>query len=211
MGTARSRPATSTPTWLPKHERRDQLVDLAAEMVREEGVANLTMEKLAERAGINKAIVYRSFPNSGAVLGALFDRETSALRAANSELVVAASSLRCTMPNVVAMYFESVERTGDLLTTLLSGPAVDPILLERRRAWRKDAISNWGSIFRDATGANLEDAEDAVGIVMAAIDGAVARWRVDGVPRSRVERWAVQLVNVTLDHLAAPFLWAERT
>ena len=180
-------------------------------MVREEGAANLTMEKLADRAGINKAIVYRSFPNSGSVLGALFDRETAALRTANRKLLVGASSLRCSMPDVVAMYFDSVERTGDLLTTLLSGPAVDPILLERRRAWRKDALSNWGPIFRDATGAPLEDAEDAVGIAMAAIDGAVARWRVDGVPRPRVEKRAVQIVNVILDHLAAPFLWTERT
>ena len=211
MGTTRSRPENSPTTWLPRHERRDQLVDLAGEMVREEGVANLTMEKLAERAGINKTIVYRSFPNSGAVLGALFDRETAALRIANSKLLVAGSSLRCTIPDVVALYFDRVERTGELLTTLLSGPAVEPILLERRRAWRKDAIANWGQIFRDATGAPLEDAEDAVGIVMAAIDGAVARWRVDGVPRSRVEKRAVQVVNLVLDRLAAPFLWQERT
>jgi AcrR family transcriptional regulator len=211
VGTTRSRPIASSPTWLPKHERREQLVDLAAEMVREEGVANLTMEKLAERAKINKAIVYRSFPNSGSVLGALFDRETAALRAANRKLVVDGSSVRGSMPAVLELYFDSVGRTGDLLTTLLSGPAVDPILLERRRAWREDAIANWGRIFRDATGAPLADAEDAVAIAMGAIDGAVARWRVDGVPRARVEKRAVQVVNQVLDQLAAPFLWKKRT
>lgn len=170
-------------------------------MVREEGVASLTMEKLADRAGVNKAVLYRVFPNSGAVLVALFDRETAALSAANVGFLVGGESLEAVLPSVVTLYFDRVERTGDLLIAMLTGPAVEPALLERRREWRTIAVENWGRRFAEATGADPADAEDAVAIVMAAIDGALARWRLDGMPRPRVEGRVVAILQAVLAQL----------
>ncbi len=57
---------------LPRAQRRQQLLDFGRLMVREEGVDQLTLGKLAERAGVSKPVVYDHFPTRSALLIALY-------------------------------------------------------------------------------------------------------------------------------------------
>lgn len=56
-------------------ERRSLFLDAAAAIVVEGGVAAVTMEGVAARCGVNKALPYRYFADKDVVLKALFDRE----------------------------------------------------------------------------------------------------------------------------------------
>jgi AcrR family transcriptional regulator len=71
-------PATSVPgpgrDRVPRAERREQLLEVALALLAEEGFAALSMEAIARRAGVNRAIVYRSFPNLGVLLATLLRR-----------------------------------------------------------------------------------------------------------------------------------------
>ncbi len=60
---------------LPRPQRREQLLDVALTLLAEEGFAALSMEAIARRAGVNRAVVYRSFPNMGVLLATLLRRE----------------------------------------------------------------------------------------------------------------------------------------
>ena len=56
-------------------QRREQFLDVAAQLVVEQGADAVTMEAVAARAGVSKALSYRYFDNAGALLVALFERE----------------------------------------------------------------------------------------------------------------------------------------
>ena len=53
---------TSTPRRLGADARREQLVQVALAVTAERGYAGLTLEEVAERAGVTRAALYRYFP-----------------------------------------------------------------------------------------------------------------------------------------------------
>ena len=55
--------------------RRSQLLDVAADAVLAGGMADLTMERLAEQAGVSKALPYTHFESIDHVLVSLYERE----------------------------------------------------------------------------------------------------------------------------------------
>jgi AcrR family transcriptional regulator len=59
---------------LPKTERRDQLLDTALAMVRDEGTDALTLARVAERAGVSKPVAYEHFGTRSGLLIALYRR-----------------------------------------------------------------------------------------------------------------------------------------
>jgi len=77
---------TATAKRLPKEMRRDQLLETARTIVREEGTDMLTLGYLAERAGVSKPIAYEHFKTRSGLLIALYrqidDRQVNALLAA---------------------------------------------------------------------------------------------------------------------------------
>ena len=78
-------PATTSPSQsddqlaaggrLPRPQRREQLLDVALALLAEDGFSALSMEAIARRAGVNRTVVYRSFPNLGVLLATLLRRE----------------------------------------------------------------------------------------------------------------------------------------
>lgn len=75
--------ATASTRKLPKQERREQLLDCAQAMVREEGTEALTLTRVAERAGVTKPVAYDHFGTREALMVELFrridDRQTALL------------------------------------------------------------------------------------------------------------------------------------
>src|SRR6266508_3541599 len=53
---------SSPPRRLPPAERRDQLIDSALAIAAQEGHENLAFEKVANRAGVTRNLVYHYFP-----------------------------------------------------------------------------------------------------------------------------------------------------
>ena len=58
---------------MPRAQRRDQLLAAASRIVAEGGIGALTMEALAEAAGVSKPVVYEHWDNSESVAVALLD------------------------------------------------------------------------------------------------------------------------------------------
>src|SRR5256885_15992285 len=63
------------PSRLPGEQRREHFVDVAADLVAEQGVDAVTMEAVAAAAGVSKGLGYAYFTNRGDLLLAVLDRE----------------------------------------------------------------------------------------------------------------------------------------
>src|SRR4051812_44173490 len=100
---------------LPKMERREQLLDAAASIIVERGVAGITMERLAATAGVSKALPYAHFENADEVLAELYRREVTELGVA---IVARAASAGPGIDRLIAAmhaYFDFVEARGAIL------------------------------------------------------------------------------------------------
>jgi AcrR family transcriptional regulator len=62
---------------LPAEQRRTQLLDATLHLVVTRGHGAVTMEAVAERAGVTKPVVYGMYPNRGELLAALLRREAN--------------------------------------------------------------------------------------------------------------------------------------
>jgi AcrR family transcriptional regulator len=63
----------------PTTPRQEEILDRTFELVRESGLANLTMKKVAERMGFTEPALYRHFPNKQALVLGLLGRLESLL------------------------------------------------------------------------------------------------------------------------------------
>lgn len=58
----------------PATTRQDEILDRTIELIREAGMAGLTMKKVAERVGFTEPAIYRHFPNKQALLLGVAER-----------------------------------------------------------------------------------------------------------------------------------------
>src|SRR5699024_12232991 len=76
---AKEKPATTQR--MSSSDRRDQILDIAKQIVAEDGLLAVSMKRLAEEAGITRTLIYQQFGDLTGVLAALVGREFAKERA----------------------------------------------------------------------------------------------------------------------------------
>src|SRR6185437_4284278 len=85
--------AGQEPTRLARSNRRDALLDAAADLVAAGDVESVSMEAVAEQAGVSRPLVYKHFANRSELLAALYQRESALLHSELAAEVQAAVTL----------------------------------------------------------------------------------------------------------------------
>jgi AcrR family transcriptional regulator len=139
---------------LPQAERREQLLDVALALLAEEGFGALSMEAIARRAQVNRAVLYRSFANLHVLLAALLHREDKRVRRTLDGLLPTEPGT-CTPAELVGEALGKflravVERPQTWRVALLRPESTPPALqkvVNRRRsalARRLEPLVRWG-------------------------------------------------------------------
>lgn len=102
-------------------ERRDSLLDAAADMVASGNVETVSMEAVARAAGVSRALVYKHFANRHDLLSALYERESALLHAQLSADVGAASDLAGKLRALVRGALAAQASRGATLAALSAG------------------------------------------------------------------------------------------
>jgi AcrR family transcriptional regulator len=184
---------SSPPRRLPPAERREQLIDSALAIAAQEGYENLAFEKVANRAGVTRNLVYHYFP------GGRQELLEAAVHRAGEQL----SSGWVTDPNVPLaerlaanlnrMMDHAAEPTDAWQLYRQGRGTVDPKLLEIARLYRERVI---GTIALNQLGTT-----EPPPIVRIALDGFLAY--VETVIESALEKempreQVIELVGGTL-------------
>src|SRR5438874_12699832 len=85
--------ANAEPTRLARADRRGALLDAAAELVAVGDVEAVSMEAVAEKAGVSRPLVYKHFANRSELLAAVYQREATLLHRELAFEVDAAESM----------------------------------------------------------------------------------------------------------------------
>ncbi|BCH23805.1 TetR/AcrR family transcriptional regulator [Mesorhizobium sp. L-8-3] len=131
---------------LAKADRREQLLETARSIMREEGTASLTLGRLAERAGVSKPIAYEHFGTRAGLLMALcgvYDEEqTQAQRAA---LAAGGNSLRDVVAILSAAYLDCALSMGPEVGAAFAALAATEEMAEYRQALREGHMAEYRS------------------------------------------------------------------
>jgi AcrR family transcriptional regulator len=168
-------PAPATPargrTRLSRADRRRQLLDVAAELVAADGVAALTLDRLAAEAGVAAGLPYAYFPSVDALLIELFDEVVGAIDDEIDELVAQRPDFAVLVRESLRIWMAALRRRRPLLLGLLGGrsnPALGAHLDRRdrrsRRTWLRVATDDLGlpPVQADVLAAVLTDSAPAV-------------------------------------------------
>lgn len=158
----------------PPAERRKQVLAAAREVIEEQGLAMLTMERIALRAGVSKPVAYSQFPNRSAVLVALLEEFWDDLDGRLKSEV--RDSPEAFVRQVTDTYFDALARGGRALQEVLSSGAEEPEVDSARRERSRRIDKLWGTHYERAFGLAPHTAEAAAAVIRSAIAGAGALW-----------------------------------
>jgi AcrR family transcriptional regulator len=125
---------------LSPEKRTQHLLDAAAEVIAESGMDALSMEAVAERASVSRALSYFYFENRTELLRALYNREFGRLYDAMVPAFEAGGNLEERLRAGVKAYFDVVASRYDLFALLNSAMDAPQFHRDRRhryRAWEQ--------------------------------------------------------------------------
>ena len=181
---------------LSKSARRHQLLDVAATKVVEHGLAAMSMERIAEWAGVSKALPYAHFDNAEALLVALYQREAVAI---GREIVEALDAARPgdDLARVrVRAWFDAVERRAKVLSVLTAPGSTVPLAADPDGEGQRYSARLLYRYF----GVDKHRALALSGILQGALMGASTSWVSGLATREELEDVLVALIKT----LAAP-------
>lgn len=194
---------------LAPDERRRHLVDIARSIVTDEGIAPLTMEHVAERAGVSRGLVYNYFGNRAGLVTELWasvavewggdPMPAIPLDASDDDLhALFADRLATT----TSWYFDRIERGGELLLRLLSDPDLGDEVAAFRHHLHDLNVAWWAQLCERL---GVPEAEATVFSTMfnGASEGLWELVASDTVPRAVIERVFLDSARVTFDDLLA--------
>jgi AcrR family transcriptional regulator len=122
-----------TRTRLKPSERREQLIDVAKQIILKEGMHAATMKRIAAQAGVSETQAYNYFASQEKLFVSLAVGETAKIRSAQ---IADASQFKDHYAQVIAStrtYLRQIDRRSDLLQMLLRNPQIRAKLREENR------------------------------------------------------------------------------
>jgi AcrR family transcriptional regulator len=175
---------------LPADRRREHLLDVAAQILVEEGFDAFSMEAVKARAGVSRGLAYVHFANADELAFALYEREVKELDRRIVELGHTGGTFEERVTAAIKTYLDFAAERGGLLALLqvkLSGrwsqPSVREALARRFGFW-SDEIEREFGVPASVAGALAR-------ATLTGVEAFAAAWRMKKLKRQDAERMAV--------------------
>ena len=170
------------PARLARADRRDALLDAAAALVADGDVEAVTMEAVAERAGVSRPLVYKHFANRGEVLAAVYERESALLRHEMAADVTAADSLEDMFRALIRGALRAQASRGATFAALRAAGLRPREQREERRRRDRTTVRYFALQAEREFGFDDREAKQAVAIALSAVATVLIQWRLRPTP-----------------------------
>ncbi len=181
---------------LSREARREQLLDAAADLLVDRGATAVTMERLAEWAGVSKALPYSHFENSDDVLVAVHDRVVRQLGSRVLDALENSGPDDDRVTIVVRTYLDTVADLGPILGAVTAPGSQTSRLADGDKRVGPRFVA---ALLRNHFAMSRADAKAVAPVLLAALTGAVAAWVDRAASRSRVEAMAVTVMRALVE------------
>jgi AcrR family transcriptional regulator len=193
--------ATGRAARLPRTERREQLLDVAAGLILDKGIEAVTMEGVAAAAGVSKGLGYAYFANSSTLLRALLEREVGKLNDRVREAFRGETTFEGRLRAVIHAWFDHVEEQGILMGRLLQATRNDGPHVEARNAYNRFNERWWADLAERELGVPNGQGQIATAILLSGLEGVVQRWVHCGDRRPELEDVFIRVAMGGLQNL----------
>lgn len=192
-------PADAAPVGrMRKRERRHQLLDVAAALLADEDTKSVTMERIAERAGVSKALPYAHFRNAEDVLVTLYQRTSVELGESIWRALEHAGPDDDLAEVWVQAHFRCGASQGVVFAALIKPGSTVPSKANRNGTGEEFSAR----LLHRFLGVDREHARAISGVVLGAFLGASNAWLRPRAPRRVLEQAVAELIRALVD--AAP-------
>ena len=212
MGSDKARGGSATlrvvrPGRLAHADRREDLLDAATRLVTADGVEAVTMESVADAAGVSRPLVYKHFANRSEILVAVFRRESLRLHEEMSVEVAAGATVEDTYRALARASVRASAERGALFAALRAAGAWNPDLLRERQLRDRHTVRFFAERTMAEYGIGRAEAESLSAMLLTALESVLTQHRARRTPAN-----AATLVERYLDIvLGALERVAERT
>jgi AcrR family transcriptional regulator len=157
--------------------RREHLLDAAAELVAAGDADSVSMDTVALRAGVSRALVYKHFANRQALLHALYERESALVHHSMSVAVQQASTLEDKLRALVTGALAAQAERAATFAALAShrGRPHGQRDVQRRRDAR--TLRHFTDCAVAEIGLDETVAATALGLALSSIPVVLGQWR----------------------------------
>nr|WP_312972782.1 TetR/AcrR family transcriptional regulator [Pseudomonas sp.] len=171
-------PPVSPRRRLPREERTRQLLEVAWQLIGDEGTDALTLGKLAEAAGVTKPVVYDHFGTRNGLLAALYeDYDERQTRIFDAAIEAAAANLQEKSRVIAASYVNCVLTQGREISDVVAALTGSPELAAVKKQYQHAFIEKCAAIlapFCSGKGISTASLWAMLGAADALSDAAVA-------------------------------------
>lgn len=202
---ARESLPTLEPVRLARADRREVLLDAALALVTAGDVDAVSIESVADRAGVSRPLVYKHFANRGDILIALYHRESERLHKDLSVDVVAAGTVEDQYRALFRGSMRAAKERGQIFERLRAAAGMSPQLREVARERDRKTVAYYARHAVAELGIARAEAESVTAMLLGAIAPALALWHAHPTNDHAVklEDAYMTIVSGTLDRLRA--------
>ena len=168
---------TTGPARLSRVDRRDALLTAAAAILTDESVEAVTMEAVAERAGVSRPLVYKHFGNRGELLAAVYQREAAVLHHELAKSVRQATTVTDMFRALISGALKAQADRGTALAALRAAGGWNHALRDEQRQRDQTTVRYFAARVSRELGVGEPEATLAVAILLGAIEAVLAQWR----------------------------------
>jgi AcrR family transcriptional regulator len=198
-------PARRARTRLPAETRREQLIDAAAALIEETGLAGATMKAVARRVGLSEAQAHNYFPQRRDLLVALAQRELQAMEGRRRDELGRGHDRYTRVTLSTITYLREVAERGALIELLTRSADVREALRQERQASRSSDAQRVSEDLSTTYGLPPELALGATR-VLTALTRRAGRLLAEGkIPLETAERLTLAMVTAGNRELARAY------
>jgi AcrR family transcriptional regulator len=169
---------------LESSARRDALLDAAVALVRAKGVREVSMEAVAERAGVSRPLVYKHFANRDGLLAAAYRREASKLHAELAAEVAAAGSVEEMYQALLRGSIRATVERGQIFTALRAAGGWNRDIRREQRSRDRHTVRAFAAAAARQYGLDRERSTSVTAVLLGALDAVLAQWRLSPTEKS---------------------------
>ncbi len=172
---------------LAPEQRREQLIDATASLVEREGVAAVTMARVAEEASASRSLLYLYFQTRTDLLIALLAREFGYINTTAAAVVHGTGSFEDKLLAGFHLFVETFGERGPAIRSVLHHPSVNEVLESSRVDRQRTHTAFWADLFEQELSLTHDEAM-LVGAMFLAVNQSVGTaWLEGEVDRETAE------------------------
>jgi AcrR family transcriptional regulator len=161
---------------LTRADRRETLLDAALALVAAGDVERVSIESVADSAGVSRPLVYKHFTNRADILTALYLRESARLHEQLSARVEAAGSTEDKFRALFRGSLQGARERGQIFEALRSAAELNSQLRRVHRDRDRRTVDYYARHAVAEFGISENEAEVVTAMLLAAIAPALNRW-----------------------------------